>query len=83
MATRTADKALRVRPFSNGFEYQVWNGANCDHCFASSVCSIEEALSIAHFGDGLVEAEIAERMGYSHERSRELAWRCGEFEEMT
>lgn len=73
----------RIRPFSNGTEYAMWIGKNCDHCakydperpFDETVCEIDQALVVAYFEDGTVSEEIWERMG-------QKSGRCTEFEPM-
>ena len=81
----------RVRPFSNGFEYEVWQEANCERCvkaqtydadtgiYGPFTCDIEEAVALACIGSGEITAEIAARMGWSVVNIAVLGWPCGEF----
>lgn len=60
----------KVFGFSNGTEYDIWTGRNCEGCAlagdpseaGSSRCAIFEAIHDTT--DGCVPADIARRMGY-------------------
>lgn len=79
--------SARVRPFSNGSQYDTWEAANCDRCVKNwrddadgnpqTACEIAHALLVAFWDDGTIAAEIADRMGYESDRS---CWQCGEVE---
>lgn len=62
----------RVLPFSNGFEFMYWREQNCDICIKDCLynpetgqyevkCDIEEAISLAAVGDGMIDKALAER----------------------
>lgn len=65
----------KVRPFSNGSEYDTWSSLCCEKCKKACspntnyefLCGIEEALTEASFSDGLVSEDIARRMGLTWE----------------
>lgn len=61
------ESAKRVRPFSNGTEFDMWTAANCERCMRYGECEIDAALSEAFYGDGTIPADIAARMGKSLE----------------
>jgi len=72
--------APRVRPFSNGTEYNMWSERNCERCRKvnweaidgpTSQCEIILALEAANWDDGTVSADIARRMGWDGEWARE------------
>ena len=69
----------RVHVFSNGTEYEIWRGWNCDECTKSWECPIEDAIIFASGGDGLISREIAVRMGRV-EDERDYAPICPERE---
>lgn len=56
----------KIRPFSNGTEFEIWENKNCCQCNISSinrndlklVCHIEEALTMAYFDDGKLEKTL-------------------------
>ena len=60
------------RPFSNGTEFMVWCGNNCEQCKKANMkateredtCPMEYDIAIAAVSDGLIPIESAERIGY-------------------
>jgi hypothetical protein len=78
-----------VRPFSNGSQFGDWCASNCDRCAKAELpltpkgefaCEIMEALSVAYWGDGTVDAEMAARMGITPETRGRYNWPCAEVE---
>lgn len=78
----------RVRPFFSGSQYGDWTSGNCDRCTkgahrlgpdALPTCEIELALGEAYFGDGKVDADIAQRMGVTTSGVT-YGWPCSEVE---
>lgn len=77
----------RIRPFSNGMQYEFWTARNCEHCKKAPPddnswpeCEIMAALIEGYVGDGTVSEEIARRMHHS-ENADCYSWDCGEFEQ--
>lgn len=75
----------RVRPFTNGSSYDLWNYTNClgegdeeMRCTKCGTCGIRKSLTAAKFGDGTVPIEIARRIGSSPQR-RAPEPRCREY----
>ena len=66
------DNIDKVRPFSNGTEFEIWNSRNCDECKISTsyrdsdefICYIDEALIVAYFDDGKIEKKISDKIGF-------------------
>lgn len=66
------DNIDKVRPFSNGTEFEMWNSRNCDECNISTsyrnsgkfICHIDEALIVAYFDDGKIDKNIADKIGF-------------------
>jgi len=65
---------MKVKPFSNGTEFMIFREMNCYKCKKdyneltmpsgfNHLCDIEQALSRAYVGDGLITVDIAKRMG--------------------
>ena len=79
----------RIRPFSNGSQFGDWATANCDRCKKGGVnnefelkCELEQALTVAYFGDGMISASQGARIGLPQIYG-ELApycWMCTEVE---
>lgn len=77
-----------VRPFANGSQLGDWEASNCKRCKKNRtedqpICEIDEAISLAYWGDGTVSHEIAQRMGYTKPKEGErpeYVWMCGEVE---
>ena len=68
----------KVRPFANGTQYMDWLEANCRQCRKyNKNCCLEFELAMASGTDGLIEPEIAKRIGLP---SDEIIWRCPEME---
>ena len=59
----------RIRPFSNGHEFDMWYSYNCEGCIHDrdleqpTVCEIQNALFDAMMGDGKISKEIADKAG--------------------
>lgn len=51
-----------IRPFANGTEFDIWYGSCCEKCNRQSVCSIENSLWEAYYGDGKIDIPTAEAM---------------------
>jgi hypothetical protein len=73
----------RIRPFSNGFEWDCWQERNCEVCPLAYNerarrydCEIQEALDLASIDDGTISAVIATKMGFPGDRSTRLGWPC-------
>ncbi len=78
---------VKVRLFSNGTEYDMWNVDNCEQCARSCNnngqgldempnCLIELAIMFAAIGDGKVTAEVRAQAGMG----AGMSGQCGEFE---
>ena len=76
-----------VIPFSNGTDFMIWRGSNCDICtkdcpctedgfFGEPLCDIEEALAFGSVSKGEITIELAKRAGYSDDVMPE---KCNEF----
>lgn len=76
---------MTIRPFSNGSQYDDWEGSNCDRCTKGTeaegrfTCPIRDALFMAFWDDGRVTPEIAQRMGRQEHEMR-YVWPCTEVE---
>ena len=79
----------RVKPFSNGTDYEVWEQSCCGKCTKSQQdpnvqegkCEIENALSYAYWDDGKIPESIAIRMGLTWEEHwNPFKRRCGEID---
>ena len=70
-----------IRPFSCGTQYIDWENANCCQCKKysddASACDLQLALSVACVGDGTIDWETAERIGYEQ---GQYCWACSEIE---
>lgn len=81
----------RVRPFSNGTEFMIWNEVNCCNCkkyhtddsgmVIEPICEIDQAFVEAMFGDGTISRDIAIEMGLIGEdgKKRMLFFKCASF----
>jgi len=74
----------KIRPFSNGSQYADWTERNCVRCGKwdpdkAGDCEIDLALGLGYLGDGLISAEIADRMGLLENR-RSYTWDCPEIQ---
>lgn len=64
----------RMRPFSNGTEFMVFEESNCGRCWKSkpknekissaSHCDLLEGLTLAMFMDGTISTDHAARIGF-------------------
>lgn len=80
----------KIRPFSCGTQFIDWQNSNCCRCTKYNPegigdCEIDKALLYASMGDGSVNEEIAERMGYldnspPRQEGFSYNWQCGEVE---
>jgi hypothetical protein len=70
----------RVCPFYCAHQYADWLSINCWHCKKytgrNGACEIDDALTQASWGDGMVSADLAKRMGYSYPLP--YCWQCPE-----
>lgn len=71
-----------VHLFSNGFEHDCWDEANCCRCIKQPTCDLINRLftdSIDHdLPNGNVTEETARRLGYTRDYLRVLGWPCAE-----
>lgn len=62
----------KVMPFSNGTDFMLWEGRNCELCNISACnndsnnfkCHIDEALTIAYLDDGMISKTISDKIGF-------------------
>lgn len=69
----------KVHIFSNGFEWDNWEAANCDRCTKAPTCDLLSGGIVDSFMDGLFSQETADRMGFTPECKSILGWQCAEF----
>ena len=64
----------KIRPFSNGTEFEMWDERNCQICrnynsdelaFHNCECHISDAFSDALFGFGEVDENIVNLIGFN------------------
>ena len=59
----------KIRPFSNGTEFEQWDEENCQICPNSQhptyTCHIDKAMSEALFGYGEVDKKIIDLIGFN------------------
>ncbi len=80
----------RHHPFHCGTQCADWETANCENCHSAGyyvggarqdnwlwVCDLQEALSLAFWGDGSVSEDVAQRLGYLANKEA-FGWRCSE-----
>lgn len=59
----------KIKPFSNGTDFEIWENKNCCQCNISSInrddliCHIEEAITIAYLDDGKLEKTLFDKIG--------------------
>jgi hypothetical protein len=84
---RKPGESGRVRPFSTASERCYWHDENCVSCAkqpkdwhhrSEDDCPIFDALSEGGIGDGMISAEIAERMGCTVSHAYGECPRCKE-----
>jgi hypothetical protein len=66
--------------FSNGFEYECWDEANCSRCVKEPTCDLLRGGITDSFLTGTFTQETADRMGYTPALSNTLGWPCNERE---
>lgn len=76
---------MKIKPFSNGSEYDYWMECNCFDCTKNCVyspttcefgpvkCDIENAIAFASIDDGMIDKALADRAGLPE------SGRCKEF----
>lgn len=70
----------RVHIFSNGFEWDHWEAANCDRCVKEPTCDLLRGGIAESFVSGDFAPATAARMGYTPDLSSTLGWPCKERE---
>lgn len=81
-------KKKKVYVFSCGTQYADWIFNNCETCKKGYDyendeyrCDIQKELDFAYISDGMIDYEIAKRMGYFKAKKKGLyIWRCPEKE---
>jgi hypothetical protein len=58
----------RVRIWSNGEEFRIWEANNCDRCVKFETCEIAAAIAVACFDDGTLAPAMVKRLGYTGEQ---------------
>lgn len=71
-----------IHLFSNGFEWDHWQGRNCSRCVKRPTCDLYDAIftdsEMTDIPNGSVTTATAERLGYSNAYAGVLAWPCKE-----
>lgn len=69
-----------IHLFSNGFEFDVWQGVNCNGCVKQPTCDLYDAIftdPLTHgVPHGSVTQETAELLGYTSGYLGVLRWPC-------
>ncbi len=83
------DTETRVRPFSCGSQFADWESLNCDRCVigydnenGAFRCDLQEAIGLAHIGDGTISATEAKSIGHAEAHKDEgypYGWPCTVF----
>jgi hypothetical protein len=74
----------RIRLFSNGFEFEHWEGRNCSWCVKSGTldtepsCDLYDAITESMVTDGTFSPEIVARFEWTPEYRAVLGWPCPE-----
>ncbi len=76
----------RISLFSNGFEWDCWDEANCSRCVKAprederSECDLYDAITDAMVNGGWFEPEIVTRFGWREDYRAVLGWPCAELQ---